>query len=263
MDNLELMQQLPMWKDPSLSEFGRLGFNPISVWILDRKNLRHKLNQARDTVGRTVWGRWDTLSMFPFELARRCILCWSEEDDLIIDPFAGRSTRLEAAKILGRRYIGTDIDIPQNYHFEDGAYLINGDARYAPLRNVCADMILTCPPYWNLEKYNNGSNDLSLISDYADFLTELKLVINESIRLIKPGKFIVWIIGTIRRNQRIYDLPGDVIRMFAAGGLHLWDQVVFYKSGGLAYQRVGVMSRHSYTAKAHEFILIWKGKPCQ
>jgi DNA modification methylase len=46
----------------------------------------------------------------PYELAERIIKISSRESDIIIDPFAGSGTILHAAKNLGRRYLGYEID---------------------------------------------------------------------------------------------------------------------------------------------------------
>lgn len=46
----------------------------------------------------------------PYELARRLIEVTTKPGDLIIDPFAGSGTILKAAKDLGRRYLGFEID---------------------------------------------------------------------------------------------------------------------------------------------------------
>lgn len=65
---------------------------------------------------RDVWsfagGRYDGdhYATFPVELPRRCILASTRVDDLVLDPFVGSGTVLEAALALGRRAVGVDID---------------------------------------------------------------------------------------------------------------------------------------------------------
>jgi len=46
----------------------------------------------------------------PYELAKKIIMCTTKEGDTVIDPFAGGGTILQAAKDLGRNYIGFEID---------------------------------------------------------------------------------------------------------------------------------------------------------
>ncbi|HSV86913.1 MAG TPA: site-specific DNA-methyltransferase [Levilinea sp.] len=47
---------------------------------------------------------------FPIPLASRVIRLYSYVDDVVIDPFVGSGTTCVAAKILGRHYVGFDID---------------------------------------------------------------------------------------------------------------------------------------------------------
>lgn len=46
----------------------------------------------------------------PYELAERIILLTTNENDLVVDPFAGSGTILLAAKNNNRRYLGFEID---------------------------------------------------------------------------------------------------------------------------------------------------------
>ena len=47
---------------------------------------------------------------FPYELAYDHILSWSNEGDLVLDPFLGSGTTALAAKSLNRRFVGCDIN---------------------------------------------------------------------------------------------------------------------------------------------------------
>lgn len=48
-------------------------------------------------------------AMFPIELAKDMILTWSNQGDLILDPFVGSGTTCVVCKENNRRYIGIDI----------------------------------------------------------------------------------------------------------------------------------------------------------
>ena len=54
--------------------------------------------------------RWGHPAPFPEELPRRLIRMFSFTDDVILDPFLGSGTTCRAAKDLGRRSIGVEID---------------------------------------------------------------------------------------------------------------------------------------------------------
>ena len=52
-------------------------------------------------------------AIMPEDLVRDHIKSWSNEGDLILDPFAGSGTTLKMAKLLNRNYLG--IEISQEY----------------------------------------------------------------------------------------------------------------------------------------------------
>ena len=49
-------------------------------------------------------------AIFPIDLARDHVSTWSEPGDLVLDPFSGSGTTAKAAKELGRRFIGLEVN---------------------------------------------------------------------------------------------------------------------------------------------------------
>ena len=47
---------------------------------------------------------------FPRELISPCILAGSDKGDVVLDPFMGSGTTAEAALLLGRKYLGCELD---------------------------------------------------------------------------------------------------------------------------------------------------------
>ena len=70
-----------------------------------RFNVWHQINEKNNF--------YNHPAPFPFQLAADHIKTWSNEGDIVLDPFAGSGTSCAAAKYLKRNYIG--IEISQKY----------------------------------------------------------------------------------------------------------------------------------------------------
>lgn len=58
----------------------------------------------------TLTGASEHPAAFPEALARDHIVSWSNPGDIVLDPFAGSGTTLKAAKELGRRWVGIEVN---------------------------------------------------------------------------------------------------------------------------------------------------------
>ena len=188
-------------------------------------------------------------------------------DGLVFDPFAGGSVRGVVAELLGRKYIGIDLSQRQidanqmnadrfgvcpAWHCDDSK---NAD-RYIP--DGSADLVFSCPPYHNLEKYSDHPLDLSNMR-YKDFLEAYEEIISTACRKLKENRFAVWVVGDIRDSKGAYrDFISQTKRIFQECGLCLYNDIVLLNQYGTAPMRAGAqfVTRRK-TAKVHQNVLVF------
>jgi DNA modification methylase len=120
---------------------------------------------------------------------------YTKEGDLVVDPMCGSGTTIDVCKEENRDVMGFDIapyrdDIKQ------------ADARNLPLDDKIADFIFIDSPYSDNIDYNKHPDNIGNIScDKEEFFTELEKVAKEAHRILKPNKFIAWLIGDHWRKK--------------------------------------------------------------
>jgi len=191
---------------------------------------------------------------------------WSVVGSVVVDPFAGRATRAFVTSKLGREYYGyeispTTVDRVQkhldSYNIDSTIYLDNG-CYMKQTPNDFADLVMTCPPYHQLEKYESVDNQLSDIKDYETFLGMLEICAVNIKRVLKPGGFLVWVCADWRDGIEFRSFHTDSIRMFKNVGLKYHDIVIMKNKSPFASMQIGKVASKRYTSKIHEYILIFR-----
>lgn len=186
---------------------------------------------------------------------------------IVFDPFAGGSVRGVVAELLGRKYIGIDLSEKQidanqinadtfgvcpAWHCDDSK---NADL-YIP--DGSADLVFSCPPYHNLEKYSDHPLDLSNMS-YADFIKAYREIISIATRKLKENRFAVFVVGDIRDSKGAYrDFISDTKQIFKDCGLCLYNEMILLNVCGTAPMRAGQPFRtNRKVTKLHQNILVF------
>jgi DNA modification methylase len=218
----------------------------------------------------------DLLSEFNPTVAKNIISFWTEPKDIIFDPFAGR-TRALVSYAMDRTYVGcevsTDVVNYMNNKFIDlnlyddnnfNVDIINDDCLNInnEYPEIVFDAIVTCPPYYNLEKYQSCLGQLSDINDYNIFLNELTKRLNIAVSKLKSNGYMCVVIGDFRKNKQYITLHSDLIQNMKNNiTIKLHDVIAIQNLPfSTAAFYFGSRKKHKYTCKSHEYLLIWKKK---
>ena len=146
---------------------------------------------------------------FPMMVPINCILRYTREGELVLDPMAGSGTTLVACAMLNRLGLGIDLN-PDAERAKEKRFdivglkdqklkpilqrqrYILGDARDLRfLGDNLVDLIIGHPPYLDMMDYGQVAT-IKDVSSYHRFLRE---ILSESYRVLKPGRFCCFQIG--------------------------------------------------------------------
>jgi len=222
--------------------------------------------QIYDTAAENRLPKGVLMSEFHAGLCENIVHYWSMVGDTIVDPFAGRLTRAFVSQTLGRNYYGYDVSpetVKRVRHELDrhelGATIYEEDGcEMKSTPNESANLVLTCPPYADIERYESAEGQLSDIRKYDEFCERIQVCGDNIERVLKPGGFAVWVCGDFRKDGEYKSFHSDTINMFKKSGLKLHDIIVMRNNTIFAALQAGKCASKRYTAKVHEFILVFR-----
>lgn len=203
------------------------------------------------------------LSEFNPQLAKMLYSYYGRDAKNVLDPFAGRATRGLIANMMGKHYIGYDVS-PSTIEFAENRFKYHKFSDYElypksshamdEVADDSVDYIMTCPPYYDLEKYEHTDMQMSDCETYDDFLSIYGKIIRECYKKLREGGLFTIVVAYWRRG-RVYDLPYDTKRIAIDSGFLLHDEVISVLNSPFNYCQIGKCDEHSYTSKTHEYIL--------
>lgn len=190
---------------------------------------------------------------------------------LILDPFAGGSVRGIVAAKLGRPYIGQELREEQVAANRAQADEICADDDHPPawvagdsrnIDRICADvhadMVFSCPPYADLERYSDNPADLSTMA-YADFRAAYFEIVSKACARLRPDSFACFVVGEVRDKRGNYiDFVGDTVQAFRDAGLHYYNEAILITAAGSLPIRAGKpFSASRKLGKTHQNVLVF------
>ena len=213
----------------------------------------------------------DGTSTFDPVLAEILLRWFSAPGDRILDPFAGGSVRGVVSGVLGRHYVGIDIRPDQVEANREQARIagemepawIAGDAVHLDdcldTADGGFDMILTCPPYHDLERYSDDPCDLSTMT-WGDFCSAQREAIRQAVSRLASDRFVAWVTSDVRdpRTGEYRDLPGETVAAFRDAGCTLWNELVIVDQIGTSALRAERPFRATRkVTRTHQIALIF------
>lgn len=177
-----------------------------------------------------------------------CAYSWfSNVGDHILDPFAGGSVRGIVAGSLQRHYSGIDlskeqieankqqyVDISETFSNIIEPNWVIGNSLYCRWllgEEQKYDMLLTCPPYYDLEIYSDSEEDLSNLKTYEEFLKIYTNIFKECYSLMKEDTFAVVVVGDIRDSRGVYrGFVADTVKAMQEAGWGFYNDAVLLQS---------------------------------
>lgn len=281
---------------PKLFEDGTLGRDFIvpPFTVLDtRTPAWHQRRKAWDTVieaselrrGENLLGfssskvmpeRGGYTSIFDPVLCEIIYRWFGIERGSILDPFAGGSVRGVVAGTMGMEYFGNDLSGEQvaederqaksaaekvGEQFITPAYHVGDSCKIDEFvkeasNNKMFDLVMSCPPYADLEKYSDDKNDLSNM-DYVQFLEKYREIIKKTVAMLKPNRFAVFVVGEIRDKSGEYrNFVGDTIKAFQDAGLRYYNHAILVNRNGSAGVRARKQMQNRKLVHTHQNVIV-------
>lgn len=211
-------------KPVKLVEWGKIKLVEPKEFALERTTVWSFENR-----GKWATHRGDYRANWAPEIPRNLILRYTEPNDLVLDQMVGSGTTLVECKILNRNGIGADINLDAimlAWNRLDFTYaktssiqkLYLADARSLDLiPDSSVDLIATHPPYANIVTFAKQSKiegDLSRVHSIGEFISAMKEVAIECLRVLKPGKHCAILIGDTHRHKHFVPMSYRVLEAF-------------------------------------------------
>lgn len=223
----------------------------------------------------------ESISSFDPYLCELMYRWFSRPGDRILDPFAGGNVRGTVAAVLDRHYVGIDLSeqqvIANREHYkamQDKYTNIKGTTEWicgdteVILPNYCDDsqfdMVLTCPPYYNMEVYSKDPRDLSRMPTYADFLHKYATILKKSAKCLKEDSFFVIVVSEVRAdshdisNSHYLGLVPDTIKILQDCNLSYYNEIILMNNiGSLPVRAPKFFDRTRKIGRHHQNVLVF------
>ena len=201
------------------------------------------------------------------------IVCrwFGQENGKAFDCFAGDSVFGFVSAYLGNDFTGVELREKQaalnNERVEgmNARYICDDGQNVAQhIEPESQDLLFSCPPYFDLEKYSDLPNDASNQGSYEDFIKILENAFTGAVSCLKQNRFAAICVGDVRDKNTgfYYDFCGDIKRIFKENGMRLYNEIILVEQTASTALRASRYMDSRKVAKTHQHLLVFfKGDP--
>lgn len=226
---------------------------PVSVFDVEgvgKKGIRGKHEQNKSSRSK--------YSPFNLDVCEHIVQFYLRDKFIIFDPYAGWGERGAMCEKYEKCYIGYDISPTAIKYAREkfGVKNLLGDSRVDDILDH--DGLITCPPYWNLEKYD-GEKNMSRIKKWEDFLKEYKKVWKRCVDKAFPEARYCIVVGDWRKDGVFYNFSYETQRIMEELGMTCVDKVILSQKKQVNYRiMLPQCKRLGFSAKVHQYLLVFE-----
>ena len=161
--------------------------------------------------------------------------------------------------VVGRRATA-EPDLPVAGAEPPAPQWVTGDSRVTMAEHPphSFDLVLGCPPYYDIESYSDDDADLSTMTT-EEFDAAMAATLAVADRALKPDRFAAFVVGGARdKRGNLRDMKKCMIDAAAAAGWHLANDAVLLTQAGSAAFRAGrAFTARRTLARVHQDVVIF------
>lgn len=255
--------------------------NSISVWSDIRKS--------------TEEVRLKHPAIFPEMLVERLIETFLPlQGEVILDPFAGSGSTVVTAEKMGKTGIG--VELSEEYaalgiqrlgelgslseaqvetDFAEKIPSVKSSIHHGSALKLSewitpesVELCITSPPYWDVlnqrrsadhktvRHYGNHEQDLGVVEDYQEFLTELTRGFEQVYTALRPGGYCCVAVMDLRKKSQFFPFHSDLAAKLQQIGFIYDDLIIWNRQAEYNNLRPLGFPSVFRVNKVHEFILL-------
>ena len=231
--------------------------NTDSLWIIEK----------RDNSGaHSGYYHGNFVPQIPHQLFSR----YTKKGDWILDPFMGSGTSLIEARRMNRNAIGIELQ----HSVAEEAYkrivsekkdgikekVFVGDSQVCDITGILnsvginkVQFVIMHPPYWDIIKYSDDTNDLSNCTSLESYLSAFGNVVDNTVDVLEKNRYCAVVIGDKYANGQVIPLGFYCMNLMLEKGLLL--KAILVKNFGETKGKSNRQGIWRYRALASDFYI--------